>query len=76
MDLEKADNKYRFYVCVEHKLKKNHYECAQMAAETALKQAVENERYFLIPVSKHFPQVIDFMFINNALKPSFHVLKS
>jgi hypothetical protein len=76
MNLSKADTNYRFYLCVEQNTQFNHYECVQVPESKAIKGGVETPRSIVVPINKHFPKVLDFMFINNALKPSFYVQKS
>jgi len=72
MDYSTADDKFRFYLCVERN-RSNFYECAQVSMNEAIKEAAENYRSVVVPVNKRLPKFVDYIYINNALKPTFYV---
>lgn len=68
------DDAFRFYLCVEDQNRMNRYECTQVTADV-LRHSAKEKRSIVVPISKNLPKIIDFMFINNALKPTFNIVK-
>jgi len=68
------DDTFRFYLCVEDQNRMNRYECTQVKADVVRVNAKE-KRSIVVPISQKFPKIVDFMFINNALKPTFNIVK-
>ena len=69
------DNRYRWYCCKEDNESTNHWICQQIDAREAINTKKE-KRELYIPIVKRVPQACDFLFINNALKPTFEVKES
>jgi hypothetical protein len=78
MDFSDPVDKYRFYLCLEHKAF-NNYECtlgdAKQAREFEIRAEVTNLRNTIVPIDKRFPKMLDFILINNALKPTFSITR-
>jgi hypothetical protein len=78
LDFNDPADKYRFYLCVEvHNF--NRYECtlgdAKQAREFEIRAETCNMRSIIVPVDKRVPKMVDFMFINTALKPTFSIVR-
>jgi hypothetical protein len=74
--MDPHDDEFRFYICVERKNRMNSYECTQVKYIEALtRDQAEGQRIITVPISKRVPRIIDFMYINNALKPTFNIVK-
>lgn len=78
MNFSDPADKYRFYLCVE-RYGTNKYECtlgdAKQTREFEIRAKVTNLRNIIVPIDKRVPKVLDFMFINNALKPTFSIVR-
>ena len=78
MDFSDPADKYRFYLCLERRAF-NHYECTlgdvKQAREFEIRTSETNLRSAIIPIDKRIPKVLDFMFVNNALKPTFSIVR-
>lgn len=75
MNFTDPADKYRFYVCVERKNILNSYECILGDVKTVNDVIIAVDRSILVPVDKRLPKVFDFMLINNALKPTFSIVR-
>ena len=72
LDFSDPADKYRFYTCVEHD-GFNKYVCTLGDAKQT--REAEGRRVIIVPIDKRVPKVLDFMFINNALKPTFSIMR-
>jgi hypothetical protein len=63
-------DKHRWYLCKES-VNVGHWICESSPPLTAENM---NGRTIVVPVPQWLPSAVDFMFINNALKPKFTVV--